>query len=327
LRKILVIRFSSIGDIVLTSPVIRCLGIRFPDLEIHYLTKKTFEPVLRANPHIQKIYTIDDSVSEVIHLLREERYDFIVDLHKSLRSFDVRRRLRRPARSFPKLNFRKWLLVRFKKINMPGIHIVDRYFKAVRTLGIINDNQGLDYFIPDEDNVNPVDIIGETEPYYTAFVIGAKHRTKTLPDVKIIDICTNLPGWIILLGGKEDARRGELIARMSGMHVYNCCGEYNINQSASLIKQASTVITHDTGLMHVAAAFKKKIISIWGSTVPEFGMYPYMPTSVSSSFIVQVRGLSCRPCSKIGFDNCPKKHFDCMEKINTQAVINAFKKK
>jgi ADP-heptose:LPS heptosyltransferase len=186
----------------------------------------------------------------------------------------------------------------------------------VRKLKVVNDAKGLDYFIPSADEMKIGQLFpaaGETD--FIAFVIGAKHVTKSLPEHKIIFICNKIVSPVILLGGLEDREKGERIASEAGGHVFNACGKLNINQSASVIKQASMVITHDTGLMHIAAAFKKEIISIWGNTIPEFGMYPYLPENPSKSHILEVKGLSCRPCSKLGYDICPEKHFKCMEEI------------
>ena len=128
---------------------------------------------------------------------------------------------------------------------------------------------------------------------------------------------------IVLLGGPGDALKGEQIVKQSGHNVYNGCGVFNINQSASLVQQANKVITHDTGLMHIAAAFKKDIISIWGNTIPEFGMSPYFPEGEGAgSCMIQVEGLKCRPCSKIGYDNCPKEHFKCMMEIDVDRIVS-----
>ena len=130
-------------------------------------------------------------------------------------------------------------------------------------------------------------------------------------------ICKKIDQPIILLGGKEDEEKGKQIKDALGEKIYNACGKYNLNQSASLIKNAAKIITHDTGLMHIAAAFKKEIVSVWGNTVPEFGMYPYLSGTghEGQGMLVEVKNLSCRPCSKIGYAKCPKGHFDCMNKI------------
>jgi ADP-heptose:LPS heptosyltransferase len=319
LKKVLFIRLSSIGDIVLTSPLLRCFKQQGGEVAIHFVVKKQFLPIISANPYIDKIYTLDDNLKEIAGQMKREHYDFIVDVHKNFRSYYLRYKLRRPVGSFPKLNMRKWLLVRFKMRIMPDVHIVDRYFKALEKLNIENDGKGLDYFIPEGDEVD-VPALSSLSGDYTAFVIGAKHYTKTLPEEKILEVCTHARTPIILLGGPEDAEKGKRIATAAGKHVFNACGKLNINQSASVVQQAAKVITHDTGLMHIAAAFRKPILSIWGNTVPEFGMYPYLPGNEASSRIMQVEGLKCRPCSKIGYDRCPKGHFKCMQLIDEQEI-------
>ena len=152
-------------------------------------------------------------------------------------------------------------------------------------------------------------------------VIGGKHNTKIFPIEKVIEVCKQLNKPVYLLGGKQDFLRGEAIWAACGDRVYNACGQYSLNQSASLVRQAEAVLSNDTGLMHIAAAFRKKIVSVWGNTIPEFGMYPYLPGMNSrSSYMAEVKGLSCRPCSKLGYKSCPKKHFRCMTDIDTQKI-------
>ena len=320
MKKILIIRFSSIGDIVLTTPVIRCLKQQIPNCEVHYLTKKSFKGILENNPNITKIYSFEKKIQEVTQQLKKENFDFVVDLHNNLRSMQVKRILSKPSSSFSKLNFKKFILVKFKINKMPAVHVVDRYMKAVEKLGVINDNKGLDYFIPKKDEVAISTLPATHHNGYLGFVIGAKHFTKQLPVEKIIAICKKINSPIVLLGGKEDDLRAQEIEKAVGATIYNACGKYNLNQSASLIKQAIKIISHDTGLMHIAAAFKKDIVSVWGNTVPAFGFAPYLPGEGSK--IVEVKNLSCRPCSKIGYNKCPKGHFKCMELIAVNEIVN-----
>ena len=309
--KILVIRFSSIGDIVLTSPIVRCLHEQVKGSEIHFLTKKVFAGITETNPHIHKVYSINKHVSEVIPELKAEQFDYIVDLHNNLRSWQVIAQLRKPFRSFTKLNLRKWIIVHFKQNILPKTHIVDRYFDAARAFGIKNDGLGLDFFIPPADNVSLATLPSPFCEGYVGVVIGGKHNTKILPAERAIEMCRLIHLPVILLGGPEDKVRGEQIARADGIKAYNGCGLYNLMQSASLVRQAKAIITNDTGLMHIAAAYQKPIVSIWGNTIPDFGMYPYLPAG-KKQLVSEVKGLSCRPCSKIGFDKCPKGHFKCM---------------
>ncbi len=325
LPKYLIIRFSSIGDIVLTTPVVRALK-RQVGAEVHYLTKASFRNVLAANPYIDRIHSIRKSAGEVLPQLRAEGFDGIIDLHNNLRSQRVRWGLFPvPARGFNKLNLEKWLMVRFKINRLPDVHIVDRYLKAAAHLGVVNDGEGLDYFIPPADELETGVFIRSgakervgnpdlkpPEIPYTAFVIGAAHATKRLPPEKIAEFCRKIEGPVVLLGGPEDAETGQRVTQSAGGNVINACGRCNLNQSASLVRQARRVVTHDTGLMHIAAAFRKEIVSVWGNTIPEFGMYPFYPNGVNKNTTLEVKGLPCRPCSKIGYDVCPKGHFRCM---------------
>lgn len=320
MKKILIIRFSSIGDIILTTPVVRCIRQQIDGCEIHYLIKTQFASVISENPYIDRIFTIKNSINEVIPALKAEKYDLVIDLHKNFRSLGVKLRLMKTSHSFPKLNFKKWLLVHFKINRMPDLHIVDRYFEAIKKTGVKNDFAGLDYFIPEKDVVKLTSLPPGFQDGYAGLVIGGKHKTKQLPVEKTIQLCKSLHFPVVILGGKEDREEAEKIADSSGITAYNSCGLYNLNQSASLVQQAKVVITNDTGLMHIAAAFHKKIISIWGNTVPELGMYPYLPQQKDRYFIFEVKHLSCRPCSKIGFTNCPKKHFRCMMDQNTSEI-------
>lgn len=310
--KILILRFSSIGDIVLTTPVARCLKNQL-GAEVHYLTKQQYEPILAPNPYIDRVFTFQNKLGEVLRLLRQQRYDWIFDLHHNLRSLRVKWALRRPARAFDKLNPEKWLLVHTGINRLPERHIVDRYLDVARHLGITYDGQGLDYFIPPESEVRLPDLYpGLTEGRYIAFAIGATHATKRLPESRLIEVCQNLRSPVALLGGPGEAETGARVAALSGGRVLNLCGVLSLHQSASVIRQAGAVLTHDTGMMHIAAAFRKKIVSVWGNTVPEFGMYPFFPIGIQRNTSMQVSGLSCRPCSKIGYAQCPKKHFHCM---------------
>tara|TARA_B110000211_G_C14074445_1_gene551406 strand:- start:1843 stop:2877 length:1035 start_codon:yes stop_codon:yes gene_type:complete len=318
LKKILIIRFSSIGDIVLTTPVIRCLKNKYPDSEIHFLTKSSFKSVVESNPHIEKVWTIKQEVKEVISELEKIGFDHIIDLHKNIRSKQVRLKLKASYSTFSKLNFQKWLLTNFKINKMPNTHIVDRYIDAGNDLGIVNDNKGLDFFI------NPKNEVKSPFPdKYIALVIGTAHATKALTAQKTADIIEALSLPVVLIGGPGDTDKAEeIIALSDGEALISTCGDYNIEQSASILKQAELVIAPDTGMMHIASALQKPIISIWGNTVPEFGMYPYIPQNKAKVHIVEVTDLDCRPCSKIGFESCPKKHFNCINNIDVEEVKN-----
>lgn len=324
MKKFLIIRFSSIGDIVLTSAVIRCVKQQVKDLELHYLTKESHSPILKHNPYIDKLFTINKSVMPLIPELKNENYDFIIDLHNSIRSTSTVLHLVRPFNTVKKLSIKKELYVHTKINLLPHIHNVDRFFNVVDSLGVKNDGKGLDYFLSDDEKIDMSELPERHRNGYVAFVIGGKHATKRMPDNKVISICTKIHHPVIIMGGPENRESGELIKNVVGDKVYNACGIYSLNQSASIVKQSKQVISNDTGLMHIAAAFKKPVISVWGNTVPAFGMYPYFPNDLKSlSQIVEVKDLHCRPCSKLGFEKCPKNHFKCMNLIDEKEVVNS----
>jgi ADP-heptose:LPS heptosyltransferase len=319
--KILIIRFSSIGDIVLTTPVIRCLKKQVEGATIHYLTKATYAAILEANPFIDHIHTLATDIQETIEGLQAENFDLVVDLHHNLRSLRVINALKKPHKSFPKLNIQKWLLTNFKINLLPKAHIVDRYMQTVAHLGVKNDGAGLDYFIPATTKIQPGDIPTAHELGYIGVVIGAAHATKKLPSEKLAALVNAIDHPIILLGGKEDQLQGEALAALDPIKIYNACGKFTLNESAELVKRAKLIITHDTGLMHIAAAFNRPVISVWGNTVPAFGMYPYFGKhSAAQSMLVEVTTVRCRPCSKIGYKTCPKKHFRCMQEIDLAEI-------
>ena len=316
--KFLVIRFSSIGDIVLTTPVVRCLRKKYPDAQIHYLTKKSFASIVITNPYVDNVHVLKDDLDVVIDELKEENFDVVIDLHHNLRTLRIKRALKIVSwHSFDKLNIRKWVYVNCKVNVMPDKHIVDRYMDTVKSLGVVSDGLGLDYFIHDKDVVAQKDIPVSHLHGYIGVVIGAAHNTKKLPVHKLQELCSKIQHPIILLGGKEDHANALKIAAADPVKVYNACGKYNLNESADLVRRAKLIISHDTGLMHIAAAFKKDIISVWGNTVPSFGMYPYQ----TRYEVFEINKLWCRPCSKIGYDKCPLGHFKCMEKININGIV------
>lgn len=302
---------------MLTTPVIRIIKTQIADSEVHFLTKKDNNSILENNKYIDKIHLYTkDIYNELIEDLVDEQFDFIIDLHKNIRTHKIKSKLKVPDFSFDKLNYKKWLLVNFNINQLPNIHIVDRYLETLKVFDIKNDNLGLDYFISEEDFYSIAGLSNNDK--FIVIVIGAKHFTKRLPNDKIIKLINNIEQEIVLLGGKDDIENARLIEIEVNKDIYNLCGKISLNQSASVISKASLVISHDTGLMHIASAFKRIVISIWGNTVPEFGMYPYFADEKSKIF--QVKDLKCRPCSKIGFSRCPKKHFKCMEQININEI-------
>jgi len=309
--KILIVRFSSIGDIVLTTPVVRCLKTQLDHAEIHYTSKAQYQSILQSNPYIDKLILLNENLTDLIESLKREKYDVVIDLHNNLRTRILKWRLGATCFSFNKLNLEKWLMVNFKINQLPPLHIVDRYLETTKSLGIKNDALGLDYFIPQEDEV-PWAWLPEThQDGFVAYAIGGQHETKKLPLERMIELGKKINKPMVILGGKEDFDNGERLWKALPESIFNTCGKLNLNQSASLLKKATYVFSHDTGLMHIAAALKKEVFSIWGNTIPAFGMYPYR----TKFHALENAQIHCRPCSKIGFAKCPKGHFKCMNEM------------
>jgi ADP-heptose:LPS heptosyltransferase len=287
--------------------------------------------IISSNPYIDKAHYLEKSLQTMIVELKRENFDYIIDLHHNLRSMKVKDALKVKSYSFNKLNVRKWIYTSFKWNLLPDVHIVDRYMDTVASFGVKNDGAGLDYFISKEDVINDSDLPTPHQLGFVGVVIGAALNTKKYPFHHLKRLCELLDHPIVLLGGLEDADEGDRIAASDKIKIYNACGKFGLNESADLVRRAKLVVTNDTGLMHVAAAYKRPLISLWGNTVPAFGMYPYYGSKFLQATgarknelpydIIEINNLRCRPCSKIGYDACPLGHFKCMENIDPAQVV------
>ncbi len=288
--KILVLRFSSIGDIVLTSPVMRILQEQLDGgAEIHFVVKSKFQSIVAQNPRVSKVFTFDKSIQEVIPALELEGYDYIIDLQNNVRSRIIKRRLKSLAFSVDKRNFAKFLWVQWG-VKGHISHIVERYIQTLKTLGLKDDGKGLEYYYSQDEEVP--NQWGE----YTAIPIGATYFGKRPDALHWKAIIQQIPGKKILLGGKEDVEVAHELESIEG--VFNGVGIWSLGQSASVLKYAKMVLCGDTGLMHIASAFEKPIISIWGCTRPGLGMYPWRPGK--NSVQIEPEGRGTKPCSKLG---------------------------
>lgn len=317
--KILIIRLSSIGDIVLTSPVVRCLKEQRADAELHFLCKESMLPVVENNPYLSKIHLLRKHDLQLLPVLQSEEYDAVIDLQRNSLSHKIVRQLGKKRHTFPKLNFRKFLLVAFKWNTMPQCHIVDRYFEAVKFMGVHNDGEGLDFFVRDEE-CQKFEVFNPPL-HYVAVAVGSRHATKCIPVSKIRAIMSESKLPFVFLGDESDALIVTDLCKEYPMSL-NLCGKLSLQGSAAAVSRADFVLTGDTGLMHIASALQKVTISLWGNTVPEFGMYPYQPKHPENIYIIENKKLFCRPCSKLGYKRCPLGHFKCMQTLSAQTVID-----
>jgi len=315
--KILVIRFSSMGDIIYTTPVVRCLKKQLADVEVHFLTKPAFKYIYDNNPYVDRLLLLKPSLSETIQEIKAEHYDYIIDLHNNLRTTLIKLRTGIKSSTYKKQRLRKWLSLKFKLKLVPPTHLVERYMQTVKFLRVTNDDKPIDYYIKAEHSLEKL-LPSSHQISYIAFIIGATHFTKRMPNDKIISICRDIKYPVVLLGGDDVKANGSEIANAIGPNVYNACGTTSLDESVYLVSKAKTVLGFDTGLTHIAEAFDKPIGSIWGGTVPELlGVQPYM---MKDAEVIGIE-LSCRPCSKFGLEKCPLGHFKCMKDIPENVVV------
>ena len=312
MQRFLVIRFSSIGDIVLTTAAIRTLKQQAGGY-VTVLTKSKYANLFDDNPYIDEVIVYDNTLVSLWPRLLTGHFTHIVDLHNNLRSRLVCLMLFWvPALRVKKASRARNNLISKRTHQMPAKHVVDRHFDAIAKFGCKPDGEGLNFYIPKEAEVDYRKIPMLQYPF-TAVAIGGQHATKKLPAHKLEEMLRTIEGPVVLLGTEDDKAAGQKAAGKLAIegrwNIYNACGELTLHQSASVLQQATEVYSHDTGLMHIAAALGKMVHTIWGSTVPAFGMYPY-----HTDFTVQeVKRLPCRPCHKHGFAACPLGHFKCME--------------
>jgi heptosyltransferase-2 len=317
-KKILVIRLSSIGDIILTTPLIRCLAMAYPSAQIDYCTKSSFVSLIISNPHISTTYTTDQ--------LPVGNYDLVVDLQNNFRSLTIVRSLHsiRTVR-YRKENWKKWFLVQCK-FNLYGSYssVVERYLSSLHEIGISgSDQEGCELYPSSEDLAYAAPYIPRGKKTL-ALCFGAKHFTKRYPPKQFADLISSLlikeSLQIVLLGGKEDAPQAtEIMCSLPDTcrtMVVSLAGSCTLMQTAALLSRCDAVLCNDTGLMHIASAFGKKLFVLFGSSSQAFGFLPWH----TPYELFEVEGLHCKPCSHIGRNHCPKGHFRCMNDLSPNTI-------
>jgi heptosyltransferase-2 len=316
LTKILIIRLSSIGDILLTTPLIRSIKKKNPALQIDFVLKEEFFELMQNNPYLTNIhkYTKHSFEKQILtNVLISNNYELVIDLQNNLRSREIIKPLHRKILLFKKNSIKKFLLVHFKINKLKDFpQIPVRY---AETAGIELDAEGLEFFTSAEPDHKLT-----TDEKYIGLCPGAKHFTKRWPLKYFIDLGQRLEsaGYrVILFGGLDEAKSAEEISRHLTSAI-NLCGN-NLSQTAANIKICKAVYSNDSGLMHLTAAMRVPVIAFFGSTVKEFGFYPYKAKSIE----LEIKDLSCRPCTHIGRANCPKGHFKCLKDIKPELAFQS----
>lgn len=315
--KVLIIRFSSIGDIVMMSSAVRVLHEQ-KNAEITFATKSVFVPLVAHNPHIKQVVGLEsDGWQQFVQRLKQEQFDYIIDLHNNLRSKRLSSQLQAKCFRINKLSLQKSLYIKTKWNSLPDKHVAHRAIETAKSLGVQDDQKGMEFFFPEDFNM---DLPYPTDAYI-ALAVGTTHFTKNMPEhlLETIIQAASLP--IVLLGGKQEMNLAAALETKFPQKLINRVGQASLLESAYLVSQAKYLVAGDTGLLHIACALKKPSLSIWGATIPEFGVFPYYGDQDIPHHIAEVK-LSCRPCSKHGTASCPKQHFNCMEQQNTTEIRN-----
>jgi lipopolysaccharide heptosyltransferase II len=317
IQKILIVRLSSLGDVLLTTPIYRSLKKAYPEIIIHSVVLDSYFDVLKDNPYINSVWQYNknnEAEKELRKTLINEEFDLVIDLQNNFRSRRLVRSICQTILRFEKLTLKKFLLVQLK-INLlrETPSIPERY--ALTVSGLKLDNEGLDIFVPAVKTAR----IKEGEKFI-GFCPGSRHYTKMWPEEYFIELGKKLnnDGYtIVLFGGRSDISICQKLAKEIPGSL-NLSTEDDILQIASDMRNCAAIVCNDSGLMHTACAVKVPVLSIFGSTVKEFGFFPYK----SENLVLENNSLSCRPCSHIGKDKCPKVHFRCMKDLTSLTANN-----
>ncbi len=330
IESILVIRISSLGDVLLTTPLVRQLRRAFSEARIDMVVDTAFAEVYAHNPHISTLWRYDRQLSLKQRWRWRQRlpaYDCIIDLQRNFHAAVLRWRKGKRVRKVHKDRLRKLIAV-YTPWN-PYTHIVpipQRYRQALGTCLPPDDGEGLELWLPEERNHQyyPPAVHRQVPEPLVAVAPGAKHFTKRWSPTAFATLVQQMYEVMgmrtVLIGGEEDRRRCEAIAlqvpdaALAGIECHR-----SLYATARIVDHVRMVISNDSAAVHIAAARRKPVVVLYGSTIPAFGFLPYrVPFRVC-----EVKGLSCRPCTHYGRPACPKKHFACMRQLSVTDVLTA----
>lgn len=338
-QKILIIRFSSIGDIVMATPLLRVLHERFPTSHIDFVVRKEYTELVQNNKNLNHIYEFNaktgfSELHKLKNQLRVEHYDLVIDIHNSLRSRYLRWILgANDVVVIHKRIFARTMLIRLKKnFYNSVVSVIDRYIEPVQKYGVANDGKGLELYISDEIRAQTSKKMEKFGIHQFSTMVGfcpsAKHYTKCWPKERFAELGIALAKIyntkILLFGDSVDKHRCVAISnaindRNGKGSAVDLSGDLSLLESAVAMEKCNLIVTNDSGLMHIATAMKKKVVAIFGPTVREFGFFPVGKEQI----VLELEGLYCRPCSHVGGKICPEGHFRCMKEIQVNEVINS----
>ena len=325
---VLVVRFSAIGDILLTTPLLRAIRTRHPGARIAVLTKAAYAPLLSHNPHVSEVLDVapDEGMLAIARRIRSVRYTHMLDLHGSLRSRALRRLAPGPWRSYDKRTVERTVLITTKHDRYrEHVPIAERYFEAAKDLEVEPDGGPPDFFVSEEADCRAAQHLGTLglggERPLVAIAPGAAHETKRWPIEHWIELVRRITATgadVVVLGGPDDAGAARTIVDAAGDNVGGVAGLLGLQETGAVIRRAEVLISGDTGVMHMATGVGTPVVALFGPTVRQFGFFPYR----SPAAVVELE-LPCRPCSAHGTRRCPLGHHHCMRRIVPDTVYTA----
>jgi heptosyltransferase-2 len=325
----LAVRFGSLGDVLLTTPLLRAIRQQRPEMRVTVLTRRRYTPLLSDNPRIDEVIGLgpEDSLLAIGARLRAAQFNHLLDLENSPRSCLLRLLVPGWWRAAPQYRLARELLIRTKQSLYPGdSNVADRYFDAVRYLGVVPDGGPAEFFLNPEAEeradawlakVN----LGDRRPF-VAFAPSAGQATKRWPRdywVRLVRRIIGTGAGAVFLGGPEDATLTGSVAARCGAEAVNGAGVLSLQGTGAVLKRAAALVTGHTGTMYMAAALGTPLVALFGPTVRAFGYYPYN----AAHTVLLERNLPCRPCSFSGGEECPLKHHLCLQEIQPDAVYAA----
>ena len=329
-QSICIIRLTSLGDIVLLSPLMRVLRKTWPNARIDMIIAEHCSEIMKYNPHIDNLYVINTKKGTASFLkqwfsLKQQlpKYDVVLDVHCSLRSRIIRQGLGNTVLKYDPARALKRDIVK-NKTRIPIDSIIPvpiRYFTVFKGYDDIRiDDEGLEYWLQ-QDVIQGVYPTRRMQTGQNIIMVpGAKHATKRWPPEYFAELLQLLHHEyqqpLILLGGPDDAELCATIEQLSSIPVQNLAGTMSLHDITAYMNSAACIIGNDSGLMHIAASRHIPIVTMFGSTVPEFGFLPYhTPYQIASI------ELPCKPCTHIGKEKCPLGHFSCMKELTPNIVF------
>ncbi len=329
--NVLAVRFSSIGDVLLTTPLLRALRRRHPGARVTVLTKETYAPLLSHNPHVDRVLatTRKQTLTALAAELRAEQYTHLLDLHDSLRTRALRILVPGRWSTYPKHRLARLLLIHTKRNHYRDARpVAERYFSAARDLGVAPDGNPPEFFLAPEAEREVADWFAaqslSPDRRVVALAPGAAHATKRWP----VELWRQLVSRIIdagfqavVVGGADDAAVAAGVAQRDGGRVVNVAGRFGLQGTGALLQRTALLVSGDTGVMHMATAVGTPVVALFGPTVRYFGFFPY-----SQRAEVLELALPCRPCSSKGGPRCPLGHHRCLRELDPGAVYQAVRR-